>query len=470
MSDDTGKKQQPPPPPPPAKRGSRLKESSPVRKPSAPSAPTAAAVIEPGAHRHMTTANYGPPADELIDPTPAKKALFNSTAPGVPTKTSLDQVIQHSELQGDAAVDLFCRICDVVQTIHAQSKHHGVLTPRHIVVLSDGSGEVQLLEPATVSADPVYDVHYEAPEASGKLNVRRRNPIVEDVYALGSIGFELFTGRPPFEGLNPPEIRDRRVKYPVPAARQVVADVDIAPAVELQLQKALKIRVAERHKDAAALAAAMRHANATDDRETVLGLPDDQAALLKQMLAARSAEADAELAEERRKLQQERREAQSARKRAETARLEAERSISQVALNIPPPPSKMPMVWLGVTTALLIGGGILWWTTASTGASGEPSADVAPVATPDVQTSADTSAAAIQPDTHAESIDSGGVEDSGQDTEDVQADTADLTVAVDTKQPAKAKPRKKKSRHKATKRAPRKPKKKKPINNGPVVF
>ena len=239
----------------------------------------------------MSTANYGPSAVAPPEQQ-GEQSEFKSTAPRVPQKTSLEQVILHADIHGDAAVELLCRLCDEVQRMHAGGEHHGVLTPRHFQLKSDGTGPVEVLDPAVVSADPAYDVHYEAPEASGKLNVRRRNPVVEDVYALGSIGFELLTGQPPFHGLQPEEVRGRRVKYPVPAARQVVADADLVPAVELQLQKALKIRAPERHRDAGSFAEALRHANAADDRATVIGLPEDQAALLQQMLAAKNAESE----------------------------------------------------------------------------------------------------------------------------------------------------------------------------------
>ena len=400
--------------------------------------------------------------------------------PGV----ALAEIIDAATLDADGSVALLTKICDAVQKLHAVDQHAGRLTPRHVRLVPNAAGSVQLLAPDVVPVDPGYDVLYESPEAGGLIKVRKRSPRLEDVYALGCLGFEIFTGRAPFVGASPADIRNRRSRFAVPAARQVAADAELLPAVEVQIQKALKRNAGERHHDAGAFAAGLRSANIVDDRST-MAFDVEQTELLQELIASKTAnlQAGKELEEQKQRLEAERQIAAEAKARAaeRTAQADAERKAAAVqteraaaaanqareAAEQAASKGKTGLI-MGVLALLLVGGGI--------GAFllfGRPAP--APVVTTDAGPTEAADTGEVDTGTaDTGEVDTGEVDTGTADTGEVDTGTADTGTAdtgevdtgpVDAGAP-KAKPPR---RHKPRPKPKPHPKPTKPTG-GPVVF
>ena len=237
-------------------------------------------------------------------------------------------------MNGEDAVVRMCKIAKAVQELHVVKQSHGALTPAHIRFVPDGDGAVELVPADKVKLTERFSSQYEAPEVSGGVQTKTVTPIRSDVYALGCILFHMLTGKPPFRAKTPEEIRKRHAKFAVPAVRQIRADVEMPPALEVQLQRALKKRPADRPACAGDFAQAIAYATAEDDRGTV-HFAGAQAKLLQELITQKteSHQAQQQLEQERRRTEAEKKAASEqkahavkevARASEETARAEQE--------------------------------------------------------------------------------------------------------------------------------------------------
>ncbi len=159
------------------------------------------------------------------------------------------------------------RMAVLADAVHEQRQgRHGALSPAHLCFAShDASGEVHVAASDAVS-DPMVLAPYRAPELDSGAAA---GPAAE-VYALGCMLFHAVTGRPPYEGTDAATLAQRHAAAATPAIRLVRRDADVPPAVEVELQRALRKRPADRHASAAAFAGALRAASRDDDRGTVV--------------------------------------------------------------------------------------------------------------------------------------------------------------------------------------------------------
>ena len=145
---------------------------------------------------------------------------------------TLDTVLQERpSLDLPFAVNLVCRLCDVLTYIHAQGVVHRDLKPGNIMLCADGTLRIfdfgLAITPAQRQIAPsglaggLGTLLYMAPEqARGKRGDAR-----VDVYALGSILYELATGHRPFPMEDPEEAAMARVTGDPVAPRTLNADV-----------------------------------------------------------------------------------------------------------------------------------------------------------------------------------------------------------------------------------------------------
>jgi hypothetical protein len=123
----------------------------------------------------------------------------------------LDELMKTAgALPAPRALDLLGQICDGLEAAHTAGIIHRDLKPENIVVVTapDGSDVVKILDFGVAKlVDRVESLHtgagqvmgtppYMSPEQLGGTSVDGRS----DIYALGAIMYELFTGRLPFEG------------------------------------------------------------------------------------------------------------------------------------------------------------------------------------------------------------------------------------------------------------------------------
>ncbi|MGA7124223.1 MAG: serine/threonine-protein kinase [Polyangiaceae bacterium] len=161
------------------------------------------------------------------------------------------------------ALRIASSLCDAADYLHRQEIVHYDLKPGNVMLCEDGSirvidfgmaharvnGRFALGGPAP----PMATSDYVAPE---QIRRRRGQPSV-DVYAIGTILYEMLTGHPPFEGDDP---------FVVASARQIGdprAPRALNPAISMEAEeivlRALRRDPKERYASAAALKADLDH-------------------------------------------------------------------------------------------------------------------------------------------------------------------------------------------------------------------
>ncbi len=268
-----------------------------------------------GSHRHQATVAY--------DASPS--GVSGVMLPGV----GLDEIILREPLHAEKAIGLLRKLCRALEERHGAGRGHGGLTPRHVRLVPDETGDLVLLDASEVQGTEAYEARYEAPELSGSVKTRTMQPARADVYALGIIFYEMLVGDVPFAAADPAEIRRKHGTAAAPSPRQANPDTDLAPPVELVLQRALKKRPGDRPADAQVLLAEVMAANADDDRGTV-HFTAETAGYLKEILEAKtqSEKTKQQVEDEKRKLLEKKRIAEEEAAAAEEARRRAEEAAA----------------------------------------------------------------------------------------------------------------------------------------------
>ncbi len=193
--------------------------------------------------------------------------------PAAPVAVTLAKIIENTgALPTNLAV---ARICDVAELL-ARARPATAATPAHVAYGdTTGSGKPRWTERGIL--DPGYLAQYRPPDLD-----QGATPAT-DVYILGCFLFEALTGKAPFRGKTVEEIARKQAVAAAPAVRQIKTDCDLPPALEIELQRALKKRPGDRHPSVAAFAEAIRHAVRDDDRSTT-ALDVSESAYLQALL------------------------------------------------------------------------------------------------------------------------------------------------------------------------------------------
>jgi serine/threonine-protein kinase len=155
------------------------------------------------------------------------------------------------------ALDLVLQAASAVAAAHARGIIHRDLKPDNLMLRADETGRVvvkvvdfglaKVMESAsqlTNQGDLLGTPLYMAPEQFTSENVDER----ADVYALGCVLFELLAGRPPFKGA----LMELAVKHATQEVPRLASfGVDVPPAVELAVRRALAKDPSERTASAA---------------------------------------------------------------------------------------------------------------------------------------------------------------------------------------------------------------------------
>ena len=158
-------------------------------------------------------------------------------------------------LPTDKALEIARKICAGLAAAHDKGVLHRDLKPSNIML--DARGEVLIMDFGLAGlVHEIEDVRsgtpaYMAPEQLAGKEVTARS----DIYALGLVFYELFTGKPAFEGKTHDEIMRVRREGPPRRPSSLVQDVD--PAVEMVMLRCIEEEPENRPSSAVIISAAL---------------------------------------------------------------------------------------------------------------------------------------------------------------------------------------------------------------------
>ena len=159
------------------------------------------------------------------------QALVMEYLPGHSLHTWLKAL--HSE---EERITIAINLARIVGEMHQQHILHNALSPHHIMVDHDtlnlhliDFGQATALsmqgQPTHSVLGHTGEVHYLSPEQTGRVN--RSVDHRSDLYALGAILYELFSGSPPFAGLEDSEVIHAHLARSPKPLREVVAHIPV---------------------------------------------------------------------------------------------------------------------------------------------------------------------------------------------------------------------------------------------------
>jgi hypothetical protein len=159
-------------------------------------------------------------------------------------------------LPGDKALETAHQICAGLAAAHDCGLLHRDLKPANIML--DGRGRVRITDfglalssdDATGRSETAGTPAYMAPEQIGKGEASVRS----DIYSLGLVLYELFTGRLPYQATTPTEWRRAHLESSPRTPSSVVKDID--PVVEKAILRCLQKDPAQRPSSVRHVAAA----------------------------------------------------------------------------------------------------------------------------------------------------------------------------------------------------------------------
>lgn len=170
---------------------------------------------------------------------------------------------RQSILAFPVAVEIALELCEGLSAAHEAGVVHRDLKPDNVLIAVDGRVVITdfgiAFDPSApgwaagsmIAGTPMY-MAPELVRGSSSSDAR------VDVYSLGSVLFEMVTGRPPWTGKNQVEIATQRLFSPPPDARAVNADVP--QGLARVILRCMAIKPADRYPSAERVAADLRGA------------------------------------------------------------------------------------------------------------------------------------------------------------------------------------------------------------------
>jgi len=160
--------------------------------------------------------------------------------PGEDLAASLKRIGRFAE---DRALDLARQICAGLAAAHDRGVIHRDLKPANIMI--DADGRVRIMDFGLAAAGAVEEVRvgtpaYMAPEQLAGREVTKKS----DIYALGLVLYELFTGRRAFTAKSVADLVQQQASSDLTAPTEVVKGLD--PAIERTISRCLELDPARR--------------------------------------------------------------------------------------------------------------------------------------------------------------------------------------------------------------------------------
>jgi serine/threonine-protein kinase len=169
-------------------------------------------------------------------------------------------------LPQDKSVEIARQLCAGLAAAHERGVLHRDLKPANVMI--DGDGNVRITDfglaiaEGDTAAETAGTPQYMAPEqlvvdgsAYDPTGSRARASVKTDIYALGLVLFEIFTGRRAFDAKTLAELVQLHESRALPTPSSVVRDLD--PAIERVILRCLEPDPAKRPGSALAVAAAL---------------------------------------------------------------------------------------------------------------------------------------------------------------------------------------------------------------------
>jgi serine/threonine protein kinase len=162
-------------------------------------------------------------------------------------------------LETKAALEIAFRLCAAVAPAHRTGLVHGSVSPHSVFVADDGRvtvtdpGLFPALRPQRVQpGQPWGRFPYISPEQAAGLEVRPAS----DIYVIGSLIYEMLTGRPPFRSTDEHLLALQHLRSDPPSLQVLVPYVPL-PVAQI-VHKALAKEPAARYRNAGQLAYILR--------------------------------------------------------------------------------------------------------------------------------------------------------------------------------------------------------------------
>lgn len=153
------------------------------------------------------------------------------------------------------AIDIMLKVLDALQYAHSAGIVHGDLRPQDIIISPDS--EVRITDfgfAGVLRASPEISeklsgrsIKYQAPELAEGAALSPSN----DIFAFGTIFYEMLTGKPAYEGANNLAIAIKKVKAPPVSVRQM--NPNVPKSLNDLIMRCLQVAPGERFANATAL-------------------------------------------------------------------------------------------------------------------------------------------------------------------------------------------------------------------------
>ncbi len=180
-----------------------------------------------------------------------------------------DKEVREGPISVEVGVPIMKEVCDALDFAHKQQIVHRDLKPENIficpaegggitaVVTDFGLAKERRAEPGmaklTATGIILGTPEFMSPEQIRGKTLDGRS----DIYALGLVAFEMFTGKLPFEGKTAQDMMIARLRgQPLPL-RKARADLEFTPQFEKALMRAIESDPAARYQTAAEFGAAL---------------------------------------------------------------------------------------------------------------------------------------------------------------------------------------------------------------------
>lgn len=191
--------------------------------------------------------------------------------------TELRDLLQQGPLVPALAVDIAAQVARGLSAAHERGVVHRDVKPsnimvvgeRHAKVMDFGVARVQASELRTRTGVLIGSPKYMSPEQVGGHPVDHRS----DIFSLGSVLYEMVTGKPPFEGAELPKLlNDILHGNPLPAS---VVRPGLPPALDAIIARCMEKNAAARYQDGRDLARDLMEFRATLVADGTIVAPAD---------------------------------------------------------------------------------------------------------------------------------------------------------------------------------------------------